>query len=82
MKSREALKIIEERSMEGHSKKYIYDELFGKVKFRTDLLQLLAMVPEQELRMNYKKYNLLHQLSENYAAIFFSTVERLEETLL
>jgi hypothetical protein len=49
MKGKEALKIIEQRIKEGHSKKEIYDELFGKIKFRTDLLQLLAIVPDQEL---------------------------------
>jgi hypothetical protein len=59
MKSKEVLKIIEKKIMEGDSKKDIYDELFGKVKFRTDLLQLIAMVPEQELKINYKKQNLL-----------------------
>lgn len=44
---------------EGKSKKEIYKELFEKIKLRSDLLQLLAMVPEQELRIHYKKYNIL-----------------------
>jgi hypothetical protein len=47
MKGKEALKIIEQRLKEGHSKGEIFSELTGKVKFRTDLLQLLAMVPEE-----------------------------------
>lgn len=59
MKSREALRVIEKRIREGNSKKEIYDELFGSIKFRTDILQLLAMVPEQELRISFKKHNLL-----------------------
>jgi len=59
MKGREALKIIEQMLREGYSKNEIYQELFGKVKFRTDLLQLLAMVPNHEDRLGYKKLNLV-----------------------
>ena len=44
---------------EGYSKNEIYQELFGKIKFRTDLLQLLAMVPSYEDRMEYRKLNLV-----------------------
>ena len=59
MKAKEALKIIEKRLKEGHSKSEIFSELTGKVKFRTDLLQLLAMVPEEQLRKKYRKLNIL-----------------------
>jgi hypothetical protein len=59
MKGKEALKIIEQRLKEGHSKGEIFSELTGKVKFRTDLLQLLAMVPEEPLRKKYRNLNIL-----------------------
>jgi len=59
MKGKEALKIIEQRLKEGHPKSEIFSELTGKVKFRTDLLQLLAMVPEEELRKKYRNLNVL-----------------------
>jgi hypothetical protein len=59
MNGRKALKIIEQRLKEGHSKKEIYEELFGQVKFRMDLLRLLAMVPDYEDRIKYKKINLI-----------------------
>ena len=59
MKGREALKIIEQRIKEGHSKKEIYEDLLGKIQFKTDLLQLIAMVPDQESRIKYNKLNLL-----------------------
>jgi hypothetical protein len=57
MNGREALKIIEERIRKGHSKKEIFDELSGQVKFKTDLLQLLAMVPSHENRTKYRTAN-------------------------
>ena len=57
MKGRKALKIIEQRIIEGHSKKQIFEELSGQVKFKTDLLQLLAMVPNYEDRIKYKNTN-------------------------
>lgn len=59
MNSRKALKIIEQRLKEGYSKKEVYEELFGQVKFRMDLLQLLAMVPDYKDRIKYKKVNLI-----------------------
>jgi hypothetical protein len=59
MKGKEALKIIEQRLKEGHSNGEIFSELTGKVKFRTDLLQLLAMVPEEPLRKKYRNLNIL-----------------------
>ena len=58
MKTREALKIIEQRIREGHSKKEVYEELLGKIQFKADLLQLIAMVPDQESRLKYKNLNL------------------------
>lgn len=59
MKGRKALKMIEQKLREGHTRKEIYNELLGKVKFRTDLLQLIAMVPTFEDRIRYRKLNLL-----------------------
>ena len=57
MKSKEALKYIEENLKSGQTKKEIYDTLIGKIKFKSDLLQLLAMVPDQQLRVKYDKLN-------------------------
>jgi len=58
MKGKEALKKIEQRTKEGKSKKEIYEELLVKIKFRSDLLQLIAMVPDHGARMKYKNLNL------------------------
>lgn len=57
MQGRQALKIIGKRVRDGHPKKEIFEELIGKVKFRTDLLQMLAMVPDRELRAKYQNLN-------------------------
>jgi hypothetical protein len=51
--------VVSARLKEGHSKKEIYEELSGQVKFRMDLLRLLAMVPDYEDRIKYKKINLI-----------------------
>jgi len=59
MKSREALRIIDKKIKDGLTKKEIFTELTGKVKFRTDLLQMLAMVPDPELRSNHMFLNRL-----------------------
>ncbi len=59
MKRREALKIIEQMLKQGHTRKEIYDKLLWKIKFRTDLLQFIAMVPTYEDRLRYRKLNLL-----------------------
>ena len=58
MKGRETLKIIEQRIKEGHSKKEIYEDLLGEIQFKTDLLQLIAMVPDQGSRLKYNNQNL------------------------
>jgi len=57
MKSREALKIIEESLEDGKSKYDIFNELSSKVKFRSYLVDWLAMVPEHESRNKYKAMN-------------------------
>jgi hypothetical protein len=59
MKDKTAIKIIEQKVIEGQPKKEIYRELLGKVKFRSDLIQFLAMVPEKDLRRQYKWHNLV-----------------------
>ncbi len=57
MKGKEALKIIDKMVKKGLSKKEIFAELTGKVRFRSDLLQMLAMVPSAELRAKYQSLN-------------------------
>ena len=57
MKRKEALKIISEKLKEGHSKQQIYKELSSKVKFKSDLTQYLAMVPNYDDRIKYKDLN-------------------------
>ena len=59
MKGREALKYIEKNLEAGKTKKEIYEELTGKVIFRTDLLNFLAMVPDYKERMKYQKINMI-----------------------
>ena len=59
MKGKEALKHIERSLADGKTKKEIYEELSGQITFRTDLLNLLAMVPEYDKRIKYRKINLI-----------------------
>ncbi|MHC1728801.1 MAG: hypothetical protein AB9866_22830 [Syntrophobacteraceae bacterium] len=57
MKSKEALNIIEQRFKEGKTRGEIFSELSSKVKFRSDLLQYIAMVPDYDTRKKYKTLN-------------------------
>ncbi len=59
MNRKDALKAIEQRLQEGKSKQEICSELSSKVKYRSDLMQYIAMVPSCEDRLKYKKLNLL-----------------------
>lgn len=57
MKSKEALSLIEERFKEGKNRGEIFSELSTKVKFRSDLLQYIAMVPDYDIKQKYKIVN-------------------------
>ncbi len=59
MDQKEALKIIVQKLEKGQSKKEVFNELLPKVKYKSDLIKYLAMVPDQEDRIKYKKLNLL-----------------------
>jgi hypothetical protein len=59
MNRKEAMKTIKQKLQEGKSKKEIFDELSSKVKFKSDLLQYIAMVPSHENRLKYNKINLI-----------------------
>ena len=59
MKKKEALKEIKKKSEEGLTKKEIFEELSSKVKFKSDLIQYLALVPNYEDRIKYKTLNLI-----------------------
>jgi hypothetical protein len=59
MNRKEAVKTIKQRLQEGKSKKEIFAELSSKVKFKSDLLQYIAMVPSHEDRLKYNKINLI-----------------------
>lgn len=57
MKRKEALKEIESEMEAGLSRQEVFNKLSSKVKYRSDLLQYLACVPEPELKKTYKGLN-------------------------
>ncbi|MFH1982257.1 MAG: hypothetical protein ABIL58_10450 [Pseudomonadota bacterium] len=59
MNRKEAIKLIEQRYEEGKSRKEIFEELFLHVKYKSDLMQYIALVPSKDSREKYKKINLL-----------------------
>jgi hypothetical protein len=59
MNRKEAIKAIEQCAQEGKSKREIFAEFSSKVKYRSDLMQYIAMVPSNENRLRYKKLNLV-----------------------
>lgn len=59
MDRKEAIKAIEQRAKEGRSKQEIFAEFTSKVKYRSDLMQYIAMVPSNEDRLRYRELNLV-----------------------
>ncbi|MCD6210052.1 MAG: hypothetical protein J7J01_04035, partial [Methanophagales archaeon] len=59
MNQKEALKIISQKLEKGQSKQEIFNELISKVKFKSDLIKYIAMVPNYEDRIKYKNLNLV-----------------------
>lgn len=59
MKRKDALKTIKIKLEEGLTKQKIYKELLSKVKFKSDLVQYMAMLPSYEDRQKYKTLNMI-----------------------
>jgi len=59
MKQKEALKIISQKLEKGQSKQEIFKELIPKVKYKTDLIKWMAMVPDHEDKVKYRNLNLV-----------------------
>jgi hypothetical protein len=59
MNRRDALRTIEQLTQEGKSKQEIFGALSSRVRFRSDLLQYIAMVPSKEKQSQYRKLNIV-----------------------
>ncbi len=59
MNRKDTLKSIELMLQEGKSRQEIFTALSSKVKYRSDLIQYIAMVPTYENRLKYKILNLI-----------------------
>lgn len=58
MEKKEALKVIAEKLEKGQSKQEIYKDLLTKVKFKSDLIQYIATVPNYSDKIKYKALNM------------------------
>ena len=59
MNRKEILKTVAEKFKEGQTRQQIFKELLPKVKFKSDLIQFIAMVPNHEDRIKYRNLNML-----------------------